>query len=160
MRQSLPAVRFAIVLAVALAAPVQALVPPWYYFHAKLRATLEGGPLKVLELEQANGHWVVPVQLSGPAAGDVGDALATVLRRTYLGGTVMVEVRLPGGRVLPARAPGSAVRRRGSDGAAIAIRTLQATSGAAAPRPGNRLGAGSTTCRKVIQMDEFGKDDV
>ena len=111
-------------LIATLTAPASALIPPWYYIHAQLRATLEGGPIRVLEIEQVDGRdhdaragWVIPVALVGPDAWEVNDALATVFNRTYLDGLVRVEVRLPGG----ARGVRSTQR---VDGVATAIRTL------------------------------------
>ena len=87
--------------------PASRLTPPWYYVHAQVRAALEGGPVKVLELEQHDGHWVVPVAVSGPDAARTGEALAALLKRPLLGGQVKVEVRLPGGAVAGAANPGA-----------------------------------------------------
>ena len=78
------------------------LSPPWYYVHAQVRAGLEGGPVKVLELEQRDGHWIVPVAVSGADAATVGAALATLVKHSQLNGTVLVEVRLPGGTLAQA----------------------------------------------------------
>ena len=108
---------FAVLLG-ALAVPARALQAPQYYVHAQIRAAFEGGAIKVLELEQANGYWVVPVALSGPEAWEINDGLATVLNRTFLNGSVRIEVRLPAG----AR-PRAAPREPGLAGA---VRTLSA----------------------------------
>jgi hypothetical protein len=108
-----------LVLALLVAAPAAALVPPWYHFHSKLRAAFEGPALKVLELEQQDGRWIAPIVLVGPTADDVADSLATVLNRSFLNGTVAIEVRYPDGRRLPL------ARRRPSDtGQATARRTF------------------------------------
>lgn len=93
----------ALALFVALAAPVRALMPPQYFVHAQIRAAFEGGAVKVLELEQSDGFWVVPVVLSGPDAWEINDGLATVLNRTFQNGAVRIEVRLPRGERPPAR---------------------------------------------------------
>lgn len=105
----------ALLVIALLAAPARALVAPWYYVHAKLRAALEGPSLKVLELEHQEGRWVAPVVLVGPDADAVADALATVLNRSYLGGTVVIEVRYGGGR---------GVARPVSGGREAAVRTF------------------------------------
>lgn len=82
-----------------IATPLLALTPPWYYTHGQLRAAFDGGPVKVLDLEQKEGHWLAPIAVSGPQATDTGEALATILKKSFLNSTVKVEVRLPGGAV-------------------------------------------------------------
>lgn len=88
----------------AVAAPAAALMPPQYFVHAQIRAAFESAHIKVLEMEQADGYWVVPVVLSGPDAWEINDGLATVFNRTFLDGVVRVEVRLPRGE-RPSPAP-------------------------------------------------------
>lgn len=93
-----------LLLALLLVCPAHALMPPQYFVHAQIRAAFEGPAIKVLEMEQADGYWVVPVVLSGPDAWEINDGLATVFNRTFLDGVVRVEVRLPRGE-RPSPAP-------------------------------------------------------